>query len=129
MDDKTGNAFSKTSCQEAAGPREGRKATAAATAGKATKRLAGTFTSTRTPHPSGPGAQTEPLGNTRIKSAKQSRSESTGTPRPKQIYKVAFFKGESAFTTTARTPRRNFLQISLRRSAGKRSGIKRERND
>ncbi|RNC35172.1 hypothetical protein TcCL_Unassigned01975 [Trypanosoma cruzi] len=53
--------------------------------GEAIKRLAGTFTSTRTPHPSGPGAQTEPPGKTRIKSAKQSRSESTGTPRQKQI--------------------------------------------
>ncbi|ESS55479.1 hypothetical protein TCDM_13047 [Trypanosoma cruzi Dm28c] len=85
MDDKSGNAFPKTSCQEAAGPQEGRKAAAAATAGEAIKRLASTFTSTRTPHPSGPGAQIVPLGNTRIKSAKQSRVESTGTPRPKQI--------------------------------------------
>ncbi|KAF5219763.1 hypothetical protein ECC02_007191 [Trypanosoma cruzi] len=97
MDDKSGNAFSKTSCQEAAGPQEGRKAAAAATAGEAIKRLAGTFTSKRTPHPSGLGAQIEPLGNTRIKSAKQSRVESTGTPAQNKFKKWRFSRGNPLF--------------------------------
>ncbi|KAF5216378.1 hypothetical protein ECC02_010854 [Trypanosoma cruzi] len=97
MDDKSGNAFSKTSCQEAAGPQEERKAAAAATAGEAIKRLAGTFTSTRTPHPSGLGALIEPLGNTRIRSAKQSRVESTGTPAQNKFKKQRFSRGNPLF--------------------------------
>ncbi|KAF5215328.1 hypothetical protein ECC02_011990 [Trypanosoma cruzi] len=97
MDDKSGNAFSKTSSQEAAGPQEGKNAAAAATAGEAIKRLAGTFTSKRTPHPSGLGAQIEPLGNTRIKSAKQSRVESTGTPAQNKFKKWRFSRGNPLF--------------------------------
>ncbi|EKG00404.1 hypothetical protein TCSYLVIO_008653 [Trypanosoma cruzi] len=127
MDDKSGNAFSKKSCQEAAGPQEGRKA---ATAGEAIK-TAGKHLHVdahTTSEWAGSTDQTARKHTHQIRKNKAALNRQE-LPAQNRFKKVAFLKGESAFPTTARTPRRNFLQISLRRSAGKRGGIKRERND